>query len=132
MSESKNAMRTPLGRVRHTGAASAGTEHFIGQRTSAIALVVLATWFVLTAALTLESARYDDVITFLRQPVNAVGIILLLLAGIFHMRIGMQEVILDYIHKPVGKIALLLLNGLAPIVLGVGAIFAVLLINFGG
>lgn len=132
MSETKNAMRTPLGRVRHHGAASEGTGHFIAQRTSAIALVVLATWFVLTVALTLESARYEAVIAFLRNPVNAVGIILLLIAGIVHMRIGMQEVILDYIHKPVGKIALLLLNGLIPIVLGASAIFAVLLINFGG
>jgi succinate dehydrogenase / fumarate reductase membrane anchor subunit len=132
MSETKNAMRTPLGRVRHTGAASEGTGHFISQRTSAISLVVLATWFVLTVSLTLESARYDDVIAFLRQPVNAVGTILLLITGIVHMRIGMQEVILDYIHKPVGKIVLLLLNGLLPIVLGAGAIFAVLLINFGG
>jgi succinate dehydrogenase hydrophobic anchor subunit len=47
------------------------------------------------------------------------------------MALGMQEVIADYIHKPFGKIALMLLNAFVPLVLAAGAVFAVLLVNFG-
>jgi succinate dehydrogenase / fumarate reductase, membrane anchor subunit len=47
------------------------------------------------------------------------------------MSIGMQEVILDYIARPITKIVLLILNAFVPFVLAAGAIFAVLLVNFG-
>ena len=57
--------------------------------------------------------------------------ILLVALGLYHMSLGMQEVILDYIEKPFTKIALIFLNVAVPLVLGVGAIFAVLLVNFG-
>jgi len=131
MSEAKSAMRTPLGRVRHHGAAAAGTGHFIGQRVSAIALIVLGLWFVLSVAFSLEAPNLAAARAYLSSPLNAVGVILLVIAGLYHMQIGMQEIILDYIEKPVGKFVLLLLNGFAPVVLGAGAIFAVLMINFG-
>ena len=127
---SERSMRSALGRVRHHGAGG-GTEHFIGQRVSAIALMFLATWFVLSAALTMNAPSYRAAIDFITSPVNAVGVILLIAAALYHMRLGMQAIVEDYIHKPSTKIMLLLLNTLAPLALGAGAIFAVLLVNFG-
>ena len=131
MSNAKNSMRTPLGRVRHHGAAREGTGHFIAQRATSIALVILAPWFVVGAALSIRDASYTSTIDFISNPVNAVGVILLVALGLYHMSLGMQEVILDYIEKPFTKIALIFLNVAVPLVLGVGAIFAVLLVNFG-
>lgn len=131
MSNVKNSMRTPLGRVRHHGAAREGTGHFIAQRATSIALAILAPWFVVGAALSIRDASYTATIDFISNPVNAVGVILLVALGLYHMSLGMQEVILDYIHKPFTKVALLFLNVAVPLVLGVGAIFAVLLVNFG-
>ncbi|HVK79835.1 MAG TPA: succinate dehydrogenase, hydrophobic membrane anchor protein [Verrucomicrobiae bacterium] len=122
---------TPLGRVRNHGAAAEGTGHFVGQRVSAIALLFLATWFVLSAALSMDGPTYVAAIDFIVQPFNAVGVILLIMVSLYHMRIGMGEVINDYIHKPFAKIALLLLNTLVPLVIAAGALFAVLLVNFG-
>ena len=124
-------MRTPLGRVRAHGASGQGTGHFISQRVSAMALLVLASWFVISAAVDMHGPTYLAAIDFLTSPLNAVGVILLIVVATYHMQIGMQVVIEDYIAKTVTRTILLLLNTFVPIVLATGAIFAVLLVNFG-
>lgn len=131
MSNSERSMRSALGRVRHHGASGEGTGHFIAQRVTSIALVLLAPWFVVSAALSIRDASYLATIDFISNPVNAVGVILLVTIGLYHMSLGMQEVIVDYILKPFTKVALLFLNVAFPLLLAVGAIFAVLLVNFG-
>lgn len=130
MSAPKNSMRTALGRVRHHGAGGEGTGHFIAVRATSIALAILAPWFVVTAALSLGEG-YRGAIDFLTSPINAVGVILLIAIGFYHMSVGMTEVILDYIHRPLTKMLLLFLNAFAPLALGAGAVFAVLMVNFG-
>lgn len=131
MSGPKTAMRTPLGRVRNHGAGGEGTGHFIAQRATSIALCILAPWFVVTVALALRAGGLAPAIDYLTQPLNAVGVILLLGIGLYHMSIGMQEVILDYIHRPITKMLLLVLNAFVPLALGLGAVWAVLDVNFG-
>ncbi len=131
MSAPERSMRTALGRVRHTGAGHAGTGHFIATRATSIALAILAPWFAVSAALAIRDASYLGAIDFISNPFNAVGVILLVAVGLYHMSIGMQEVILDYIERPITKIILLILNAFIPFALGAGAIFAVLLVNFG-
>jgi succinate dehydrogenase / fumarate reductase membrane anchor subunit len=124
-------MRSPLGRVRHHGASGEGTDHFIAQRVSSVALAALAPWFTVSAALSMRDGAHLSVIDFLSQPVNAVGVILLVLVGLYHMSLGMQEVIVDYVLKSSTKMALLLLNAFIPFLLAIGAVFAVLSVNFG-
>jgi succinate dehydrogenase / fumarate reductase membrane anchor subunit len=131
MSETKRAMRSALGRVRHHGASREGTGHFIALRVTSVALAILAPWFAVSAALSIRDASYLAAIDFLSHPVNAVGVILLVAIGLYHMSLGMQEVIVDYILKPSTKVVLLFLNLAIPLLLAVAAIFAVLLVNFG-
>ena len=131
MSSSPRSMRTPLGRVRAHGASGQGTGHFIGQRVSAIALLVLSLWFLVSVVLQMHGPGFVDSIDFLTSPLNAVGVILLIVTAFYHMRLGMQVIIEDYLLKPVTKSVLLLLNTLVLIALGAGAIFAVLIVNFG-
>jgi succinate dehydrogenase / fumarate reductase membrane anchor subunit len=122
-------MRTPLGRVRGHGSAKSGTGHFIAQRATAIALLVLAVWFAIAAAVSIDN--YNDAIAFVRAPWNAVGLVLLMLAGLYHMMIGMQEIVEDYIAKPGTRATLLLLNVFLCAALAAAAIWAVVQINFG-
>lgn len=131
MAKAQPSMRTPLGRVRHHGAGAAGTGHFIALRVTSIALALLAPWFAVSVALAVRDASYLSTIDFLSHPVNAVGVILFVAASLYHMSLGMQEVILDYIARPFTRMLLLLLNAFAPLVLAAGAVFAVLLVNFG-
>jgi succinate dehydrogenase / fumarate reductase membrane anchor subunit len=127
----QRSMRTPLGRVRAHGASGQGTGHFIGQRVSAIALLALGGWFLISVILEMHNPGFVSAIDFLSSPLNAVGVALLLIAAIYHMQIGMQVIIEDYIHKPATRTILVLLNTLIPLALGAGAIFAVLIVNFG-
>lgn len=117
--------------TRSRGSAHEGTGHFIAQRFTALGLLILGPWFIVAAALSLRRGGYTAVIDFLSHPVNAVGIILLLALGLYHMRLGMAEVVLDYIAKPLTKVLLLALNTLVVIALAAGAAYALLSINFG-
>ena len=117
--------RTPLGRAKNTGAAKHGVGHFNTQRVSAIALAPLGLW-ALYSSLSLSRAGFDGALAWLHAPVNAVLTILLAVATAVHMRIGMMEVIEDYIHKPSTKAALLLLNYFVCVLACVAAVFCIL------
>jgi succinate dehydrogenase / fumarate reductase, membrane anchor subunit len=116
--------RTPRAKVEGLGAAHSGTTHFWQQRVTAIALVPLTIWFG-WAALHLVGAPYDMAIAFLRQPVNAVPMILFIFAALYHMTLGVQLVIEDYIEQEGGKLALLMLNRFFAWLVGAACLFAV-------
>ena len=122
--------RTPLARVRGLGSAKSGTEHFWHQRLTAVANVPLTIAFVLIV-LALLGRNHAAAQQILGTPLVAIVILLFIGSITYHMRIGMQVIIEDYIRKPVTKSVLLLLNTLILIALGAGAIFAVLIVNFG-
>jgi len=123
------AYRTPLKNVRGLGAAKGGTEHFIVQRVTAAANIVLAA-FLVYAALSLVGADRAGVKAFFSQPVAAVLGVLLGISASIHMRIGMQVIIEDYIHGA-WKVPLLLLNTFLSIFIGAAIALAVIKLYLG-
>jgi succinate dehydrogenase / fumarate reductase membrane anchor subunit len=119
------SIRTPLARARGLGSAKSGVEHFWHQRLTAIALVPLTVWFVWSVA-RYAGAPYAEVLEFLHNPFNAGPILLFVLAGLYHMVLGVRVVIEDYIHKEGTKLALLLLTNFAAFALGAVCVIAVL------
>lgn len=119
--------RTPLARARGLGSAKSGVGHFIAQRVSALALVVLAPLFVWSIA-SLPSADYETARAWIGSPLGAILTLLTLTATFYHMRLGLQTVIEDYIHKPVTKALLLSANTLIAAGLWIAALYAVLAI----
>ena len=117
--------RTPLGRAKNTGSAKHGVGHFITQRVSAIALAPLGLW-ALYSSLGLSRAGFDGAMAWLHAPVNAVMSMLLAVVAAVHMRIGMMEVIEDYIHKVSTKAVLLVLNYFVCVLACVAAVFCIL------
>lgn len=105
--------------------------HALAMRWTSIALAVLSVWFVIIAATAFRYGGYMTAADFLTQPVNAIVTALLAVISLHHMKLGMEEVILDYIHKPGTKSFLLFLNGAACLVLGVLALYALYSLNFG-
>lgn len=122
---SKQSIRTPLGQVRGLGSAKHGAGHFITQRVSAIALVFLVPWFLITLIGAVRGG-YDGALTYIADPFNAVLIILTVGAALYHMRLGMQVVVEDYIAKNSTKTVLLILNTFICVTLFTAAAYAVL------
>jgi succinate dehydrogenase / fumarate reductase membrane anchor subunit len=122
---SKQSIRTPLGQVRGLGSARHGAGHFITQRVSAIALLFLVPWFLFSLIGAVRGG-YDGALAFVADPINAVLILLALGAALYHMRLGMQVVVEDYIARNSTKAVLLILNTFVCIVLFAAAAYAVL------
>jgi len=108
-----------------------GTGHFIMQRLTSVLLAVLAPWFVVASAFALREGGHAAAVGFLTQPVNAVGVALLAVIGLYHMSLGMEEVIADYIEKPATLAMLKFLNAIFPLALAAAALFALYSLNFG-
>lgn len=123
--------RTGLGRARGLGSAKHGVGQFIVERVTAIALIPLVLWAV-ASALYLSLATFQGAVIWLRSPLNAVLLVLLIAVGFKHMQVGLRVVIEDYIHKPLGKSLCLLANLFVCAGGAAVAIFCVLKVAFGG
>jgi succinate dehydrogenase / fumarate reductase membrane anchor subunit len=116
-------MRTPLKKVRGLGSAKGGTEHFVVQRVTAVANIVLIA-FLVYAALHLIGASRAEVKEFFSQPWADILGILLAISTSIHMRIGMQVIIEDYVHGG-NKVLMLLLNTFFSLSVGAAIFLAV-------
>jgi succinate dehydrogenase / fumarate reductase, membrane anchor subunit len=67
----------------------------------------------------------------LARPQNAIPLLLLILSGVIHMRLGMQSIIEDYVHSDGYKVAALLLNTFFAVLVGLACAYAVLKLSFG-
>ena len=123
-------MRTPLKNVRRLGSAKEGADHFWQQRLTAtanIVLVLVLIWFIAG----LVGQDHAAAKAAVANPITAIALLLLVLSGIHHMRLGMQTIIEDYIHGDGSKVVLLMLNTFFAAAVGLACVFAVLKINFG-
>ena len=123
--------RTPLGRARGLGAAGHGAGHWLSERVSSLALVPLVLW-IAYAALQIAGAGYEGAIAWVREPLNAVLLVLLLAIGFHHMHAGMRVVIEDYIDKAMSRAGVLLVNLFVCVLFGALAVFSVLKVALGG
>lgn len=121
------SLKSPLGRVLGLGSARTGTEHWLGQRLSAVALVPLTLWFAL-ALLALPALDFHAVNAWVATPLHAVLLVLLLVALIYHSSLGVQVVVEDYVHAPALRAVVLVLSRLIHVTLAVSGILAVVLI----
>jgi len=102
-----SAYRTPLGRARGLGSAKSGLHHWWAQRVTAVALLPLSLYFVLSV-LRLSGADRADMQGFMAEPWNTVLYLCLIAALFYHLSLGLQTVIEDYVHKDSTRMASLL------------------------
>ena len=98
---------TDIGRVRGLGASKSGAHHWWLQRVTAVGNLILVTWFIVSLV-RLPGLDYTAVVTWLRQPVAAVPMLLLIVSVFWHFRIGLQVFLEDYLHEEGTKLFALL------------------------
>ncbi len=122
---------TPLGKVRGLGSAREGGEHWLTERVTSIALLLLGTWLV-ASLLLLPALDRGTLYEWLRAPSGAVPMALFIIVGFKHARDGMKVVVDDYVHEEGNRFfwnTLLLFLFVAG---GALALFALAEIAFGG
>ena len=123
-------IRTPLARARGLSSAKEGATHFWRQRVTAVAnivLVILLTWVLVRLA----GADYATVKATLKNPLVTLLLLLFIISGVIHMRLGMQTVIEDYVHSEGRKVVCLMLNTFFTSVVALASVWAVLKLSFG-
>ncbi len=126
----RSPLRSPLGRAIGLGSAKEGVEHWWAQRVTALALVPLALWFVI-AIIELAGADRTLFVDWVRHPLPAVFLVLLLIATFYHGALGLQVVIEDYVENETVRFGLVIVMRLAAIVFAVYGILAVLKLSLG-
>ena len=125
------ALRSDLGRVRGLGSSKNGTSHWWAQRVTAVALIPLSIWFVFSV-IHLVGIDRVGLKTWLNAPGSFVLMALFSIALFYHMQLGVQVVIEDYVHNEKNKVVLLVFNKLLAVFLVVSNITALMKIAFGG
>jgi succinate dehydrogenase / fumarate reductase membrane anchor subunit len=123
-------MATPLGKVRGLGSARRGTETFWLQRLTAVANVPLVI-FLIVSIISHIGADYGTVRAYLAQPLVGLAMLALVISAAMHMRIGLKEIIEDYVHDDGLKIVVLLLATFFAAGIGLACTLALVKISLG-
>jgi succinate dehydrogenase / fumarate reductase membrane anchor subunit len=119
-----------MGRVRGLGSARSGTTHFWQQRLTSVAGIPLTiAFFVIVASLL--GRNHAAVVQILGSPLVASLLLLFIFNSIYHMWLGMQVIIEDYVHDYVPKLTCLMSNTFFCTASALASVYAILKLSFG-
>ena len=130
MADKNTHLRTPLSQARGLGSAKTGTSHWWAQKVTSVALLPLTIWFVVVCV-SFVGKDYQHVYAWMENPINGALMIALIGAMFYHMALGIQVVLEDYVHGFIG-IASLVVMKLLSWAIGGFAILSVIKITIGG
>lgn len=129
-SSAPKSMRTPLGRVRNLGSSHTGTGDFWRQRLTAVAMIVLIIP-VIVMVMILLGRNQAGAAQILGSPLIAIFMLLFITASIWHMKIGMQVVIEDYVHDEKLKLVSIMANNFFSVAVALAAAYAIFKLSSG-
>src|SRR5690349_1020838 len=124
------SMRTPLARVRNLGAAHSGTSDFWRQRLTAVAMTLLIVPVIVVVLMLVGSNQAGAKQIFSSVPI-AIIMLLFIIASVWHMKIGMQVVIEDYVINEKLKLVSVMANNFFCFVVALASIYAILKMSSG-
>ena len=130
MKPTAQSIRTPLARVRYLGSAHSGTDHFWKQRVSSVALVILTIPFIFIV-IGLLGRNHAAAAQILGSPFVAIVMLMFVITSAYHMWLGMQVIIEDYVHDEFAKLALIMANAFFCIAVGFASAYGIFKLSFG-
>jgi succinate dehydrogenase membrane anchor subunit len=124
------SMRTPLGRVRNLGASHSGTTDFWRQRLTAVGLTLLIIPVIVIVLMLIGSNQAGAKLILGSLPV-AIILVLFIIASAWHMKIGMQVVLEDYVHSEKLKLAAIVANNFFSFAVALASIYAIFKLSSG-
>ena len=124
------SLRSPLSQARGLGSAKEGVGHWWVQRLTAIALIPLSLWFVVSVA-RFPLLDHATMVAWIKAPLVAVALAMFFVAMIYHATLGVQVVIEDYVGNEGTKLVSIVLVKFALYAIAATSVFAVLKIAFG-
>ena len=121
---------TPLGKVSGLGSAREGGEHWLTERVTSIALLLLGVWFIVSLLL-LPKLDRTTVLEWLHAPSGAIPMALLIIVGFKHALDGVKVTVDDYVHEPGNNFVINTLLLFLAVGGGAMALFALATIAFG-
>jgi succinate dehydrogenase / fumarate reductase membrane anchor subunit len=128
--QAAKSMRTPLGRVRYLGASHSGTSDFWRQRVTAVAMVLLMVPVIVVVMMLLGRNQAGAAQILGSAPI-AIVMLLFIVASVWHMKIGMQVVIEDYVHNEQLKLASIMANNFFCTAVALASIYAIFKLSSG-
>lgn len=125
-----SSMRTPLGRVRSLGAAHSGTSDFWRQRLTGVAMTLLMIPGIVVVMMVM-GRNQAGAAQVLGSHWVALILLLFIVASTWHMKIGMQVVIEDYVHNEKLKLASIMANNFFSVAVALAAIYAIIKLSSG-
>jgi succinate dehydrogenase / fumarate reductase membrane anchor subunit len=122
---------SPLGKVRGLGSAREGGEHWLTERVTSIALLLLGSWFI-ASLLLLPGLDPHTLSEWLKAPSGGIPMALLVIVGFKHALDGMKVFVDDYVHEPGSNFVLNTLLLFAAIIGASIALYALAALAFGG
>jgi succinate dehydrogenase / fumarate reductase membrane anchor subunit len=124
------SLRTPLGRVRNLGASHSGTSDFWRQRLTAVAMTLLIIPVIVIVMMMLGRNQAGAAQILGSLPI-AIILLLFIVASAWHMKIGLQVVIEDYVHNETLKLAAVMANQFFSVAVALASIYAILKLSSG-
>ena len=125
-----SSMRTPLGRVRSLGAAHSGTSDFWRQRLTGVAMTLLMIPGIVVVMMVM-GRNQAGAAQVLGSHWVALILLLFIVASTWHMKIGMQVVIEDYVHNEKLKLASVMANNFFCVAVALASVYAILKLSSG-
>jgi succinate dehydrogenase / fumarate reductase membrane anchor subunit len=123
--------RTPISVARGLGSSKNGLGHWWMQRLTAIGLVPLVLWFVVSI-ISLSGQSHDQVVTWLHSLPHSVSLSIFLIISLYHANLGLQAIFEDYIQARWLQLSARIVASFAAVLAGFAGVFSLLGLAFGG
>lgn len=125
-----NKYRSAFKKAQNLGSAKDGTHHWWMQRVTALGLIPLAIWLIISVLRLSQANNHHNLLMIIKSPINLILLIVFLITATYHGAIGMQVIIEDYVEIKIKRLLAIILVQFLAFTSLIGALSATLTLYF--